>query len=160
MIGEPDGILEMFDLREDEQHQQAREMSILRTWNVREGIDETPIPVATPPVSVVSQPVVRSVSDEPAAAIQSNQGSLEALIRSYDWDNETALRIARCESGYRPDAISWDGTSFGIMQLYAPIWAGVFPDFWDMWMDAEWNIARAWEIYVRAGYSFRPWACW
>ena len=169
MIGEPDGILEMHDLWEDEQYQPAREMSILRTWNVREGVDETPIPVATPPVLVVSQPVVRSVPDEPTVlptkgvsepAIVSNVGDIESTICGYSWDCGTALRIARCESGLRPDAISWDGTSFGIMQLYAPIWAGVFPEFWDMWMDAEWNIARAWEIYVRAGYSFRPWACW
>ena len=155
MIGEPDGILEMHDLWEDEQYQPAREMSILRTWNVREGIDETPTPLATPtPV-----PDMSGLGNTPVPELRPER-PVEALIRSYDWDDETALRIAGCESGYRPDAISWDGTSFGIMQLYAPIWAGVFPEFWDMWMDAEWNIARAWEIYVRAGYSFRPWACW
>ena len=95
------------------------------------------------------------VPDNPASVT-----SVETLIRSYDWDDETALRIFTCESGLRAEAVSWDGTSFGIAQLYAPIWAGVFPDFWERWMDAAWNIARAWEIYVRAGYSWSPWACW
>src|SRR3972149_4721193 len=107
MIGEPDGILEMHDLWEDEQYQPAREMSILRTWNVREGVDETPIPVATPPVLVVSQPGVRSVPDEPTVlptkgvsepAIVSNVGDIESTICGYSWDCGTALRTARCES--------------------------------------------------------------
>ena len=151
-VGERDDVLEVPRLQGADHEQQAREMSILRTWNVREGVDATPTPLA-PPAPLPDVPAKWVVPDtEPR--------TVEALICSYSWDCDTALRIARCESGYRPDAVSWDGTSFGVMQLYAPVWAGVFPDFWSQWMDAEWNIARGWEIYVRAGYSFRPWACW
>jgi len=143
-----DDILEMPELRETEQYQPAHEMSILRTWNVREAVDETPTPLVAP----------ESLPDMPEPRME--QLVPEALIRSYDWDDETALRIARCESGYRPDAVSWDGTSFGVMQLYAPIWAGVFPEFWSKWDSAEWNVATAYQIYLRAGRSFSPWSCW
>ena len=156
-VGERDDVLEVPRLQGADHEQQAREMSILRTWNVREGVDATPTPLA-PPAPLPDVPAKWVVPDtEPRTG---GGDGVEALIRSYDWDADTALRIAGCESGYRSDAVSWDGTSFGVMQLYAPIWASVFPDFWDMWMDAAWNIARGWDIYVRAGYSFRPWACW
>ena len=165
MIGEPDGILEMHDLWEDEQYQPAREMSILRTWNVRGGVDETPIPVATPPVLVVSQPVVRSVPDEPTVlptkgvsepAIVSNVGDIESTICGYSWDCGTALRIARCESGLRPDAVSYDGSSFGLFQ----IWQGHayrWPDFWQAWADPARNTAWAHELWSEQGWW--PWAC-
>ena len=39
--------VEVSVVRETEQHQQAHEMSILRTWNVREAVD-APVPLATP----------------------------------------------------------------------------------------------------------------
>ena len=113
------------------------------------------------------QPVLWSdVPEHPEALPE--EGAISELIRSYDWDDETALRIVYgptsiCptgESGGRADAVSYDGTSYGLFQLHAPTWANVFPDFWTRWMDAAWNIARACDIYVRAGYSFWPWACW
>jgi len=145
-----DDTLEVPLVREAEQREPAHEVSRLRTWNVREDrLDAAPL-VAPP--SVPDVPDTWVVPDtEPR--------TVGVLICSYSWDCDTALWIAGCESGLRPDAVSYDGTSYGIMQLYAPIWAEVFPDFWDMWMDAEWNIARAWDIYVRAGYSWHPWAC-
>ena len=87
------------------------------------------------------------------------EGSIEALICSYDWDCGTALRIAECESGMDPSAVGWTGESFGLFQLYAPVWAHVFPGFWELWAHAEWNTASAWTIYVRAGYSWAPWDC-
>ena len=147
-----DDTLEVPLVREAEQREPAHEVSRLRTWNVREGVlDATPPPLATP-TPMPDVPDTWVVPDtEPR--------TVEALIRSYDWDDDIALRIAGCESGVKPEAISYDGTSYGVMQLYAPIWAGVFPDFWSRWDSAEWNIARAWDIYVRAGYSWHPWAC-
>ena len=150
--GGNDGILEVPKLQEATAGQPAHEVSRLRAWNVREGVlDATPPPLVTP-TEVPDVPDTWVVPDtEPR--------TVGVLICSYSWDCDTALWIAGCESGLRPDAVSYDGTSYGIMQLYAPIWAEVFPDFWDMWMDAEWNIARAWDIYVRAGYSWHPWAC-
>ena len=150
-----DDTLEVPLVREAEQREPAHEVSRLRTWNVREGrLDATHTPLATPTPVAVDTSISVSAVQTPASS------TVEALIRSYDWEDDTALRIAGCESGVKPEAISYDGTSYGVMQLYAPIWAGVFPDFWSRWDSAEWNIARAWDIYVRAGYSWHPWACW
>ena len=62
-----------------------------------------------------------------------------------------------CESRLQPDAISWDGSSYGVMQLNS-IHAYKWPDFWERWMEPEWNIAHAHELYLEQG--FRPWSCW
>ena len=84
----------------------------------------------------------------------------EALIRAtFGEHGEAALRIAECESGLRPDAVSYDGSSFGLFQLHAGTWAPVFPGFWEWWSDPQWNIEHAKIIYERAG-GFWPWSCW
>ena len=93
------------------------------------------------------------------------QTGVEAVIRSYGWDDETALAVFKCENGYntygywRPDAVSVTG-DYGIVQLNAATWNPVFEGFWENWMDPEWNIARGWDVYVRAGYNFWPWNCY
>ena len=107
----------------------------------------TPAPVATPtPLPDVP----------PARVLSSAETPTEALICSRPWSCETALSIAYCESRYRADAVG-DG-SYGIFQLQASVWAPVFVDFWQSWMDPEWNVAHAWIIYERAG-GFWPWSC-
>lgn len=83
---------------------------------------------------------------------------LGEIVASYPWPINEAFRIAECESGWNPEAVSWAG-SYGLMQLHAATWASVFPDFWQRWADPLWNVATAWEIYKRAGYSFSPWDC-
>ena len=138
------------------------ERSLGRDTRGFERLDDVLTPVATP-TAVPDVPALWMVPDGPAISAPSGVPEptlVPNLIRSYDWDDETALRIMWCESGGRADAVSWDGTSYGVMQLHAPTWARVFVEFWSRWMDAAWNIARAWDIYVRAGYSFAPWACW
>jgi len=86
--------------------------------------------------------------------------AVEALIRAaFGEHGEEALRIAECESRMDPNAVSYDGSSFGLFQLHAPTWARVFPDFWQQWSDPQWNIEHAKLIFERAG-SFSPWECW
>ena len=85
---------------------------------------------------------------------------ITALIRAvFGEHGDEALRVFTCESGLRADAVSFDGSSFGIAQLHAATWAPVFPDFWQRWSDAQWNIEHAKVIFERAG-SFSPWECW
>jgi len=133
----------------------------------------TAAPTATP-VSVAAPSPVFSVPDsagdsdsghggaQPLAESESliyEESTIASVVCSYSWDCETALAVFTCESGLRADAVSYDGTSYGVTQLHAPTWATVFAEFWSRWMDTAWNIARAWDIYVRAGYSFWPWSC-
>lgn len=93
-------------------------------------------------------------------------GGIQTLICSLSWDCDTALRIvygptAKCpygESTGNPAANN--GISYGLFAIHAGTWAGYFPNFWRDWMIAEVNTSWAWEIYVRAGYSWGPWSCW
>lgn len=60
-----------------------------------------------------------------------------------------------CESGGRPDAIG-GGSNYGLFQLNA-IWAKRWPEFWQRWSDAAWNIAHAFELWTSSGWG--PWGC-
>ncbi len=92
-------------------------------------------------------------------------GDYGAFICSYSWPCETALRIvygptAACptgESNGDPTAISWNGTSYGLFQ----IWRGHawrWPDFWSEWANPEVNTAWAYELYLESG-GWGPWDC-
>jgi len=76
MIGEPDGILEVHDLRETEQYQPAHEVSRLRAQGLREGIlGATPAPLVAPP----SVPVV----PEPSPIPEPVPGNIEVYVTFY-----------------------------------------------------------------------------
>lgn len=84
---------------------------------------------------------------------------LGEIVASYSWPVNEAFAITSCESSWNPGAISWAG-AYGLWQIYASTWASYFPDFWENWADPVRNTEMAWEIYVRAGYSFSPWDCY
>ena len=105
-----------------------------------------------------------------ALAVQPNQqattpeADVAALICSYSWPCETALRIvygptAACptgESNGDPAAISWNGTSYGLFQIWrghAWRWAN-----WSEWADPEVNTAWAYELYLESGFGI--WDCY
>jgi hypothetical protein len=81
-------------------------------------------------------------------------GEIENLICAYAWNCATAIRIARCESSLRPDAIG--AGSFGLFQL-SSIHQNRFPGFWDFWMNAEQNVAWAYQIWLEQNWY--PWSC-
>jgi hypothetical protein len=92
---------------------------------------------------------------------------IESIICTYAWSCDTAIRIARCESNLRPDAIG--AGSFGLFQLQRSAHIYRWPDFDDWWADAEMNIAHAYELYAGGydagkghevpGQGFGPWSC-
>ena len=76
-------------------------------------------------------------------------------IKKYDWPIETALKIAKCESGYNPNAVNWNDAkitgmpSMGVFQLNRP---------YDLkYFDYKYNIAEAYLLWQRRGFS--PWSC-
>ena len=78
-------------------------------------------------------------------------------ICSYSWDCDTAERIVWCESRFDPAAVSWNGTSYGLFQ----IWQGHawrWPDFWSGWMNPSRNVEYAYELYLEQGWGI--WDCW
>lgn len=75
------------------------------------------------------------------------------LVERYDWNVDVALAVMQAESGCNPNAANLNDNhgqcigSFGLMQLAC---------FWtDNPHDPEENIAKAYEIYSRSGWT--PW---
>lgn len=64
------------------------------------------------------------------------------------------LKIAKCESSLRPDAIGDHGTSIGVMQIHLPAHPSVTKE---QMLDPEQNIAEAKRIYDKSGYL--AWTC-
>lgn len=82
-----------------------------------------------------------------------------ALARS-PWPPElwpAVVEIARCESQHDKRAVGDQGRSLGLMQVHI----SAHPDLAASHnlLDEDGNLDAAWVIYVRAGYSFRPWSC-
>ena len=101
---------------------------------------------------------------------------LRDLVCSYAWDCSTALSITACESGFNPSAVS-PTDDWGLMQLHAGRsldgatyaehfarhgftgWRAYFEALGWGWfpLDAEWNVAAAYHIWERGGWS--KWNC-
>ena len=63
----------------------------------------TPMPSVPKPEKPVQDTAIRALGEAPVGSRGSDTGwrdeDVEDLIRSYDWDDEEALAVARCESG-------------------------------------------------------------
>ena len=70
---------------------------------------------------------------------------------------KTALRVVECESRFDPAAVSWDGSSYGLFQLWKGH-TGRWPTFWSEWSDPVQNTAWAYEFWREQGWA--PWDCW
>jgi hypothetical protein len=79
-----------------------------------------------------------------------------SLWPEYLWDDVTA--IAECESRFRPWAVGDDGRAVGLMQIRTDVHPGIAHKF-DLYTASE-NLSAAWVVYLEAGKSFKPWACW
>jgi hypothetical protein len=117
----------------------------------------TPAPTASPapappptPAPPPPQPVVTPAPGSPLSAEQ-----IQALVCSYAWPCDEALRVMWCESGGRPSAIG-RGANYGLFQMNQ-VHARRIPEFWTSWMDPVKNIEWAYQLWLRQGW--RPWGC-
>ena len=79
------------------------------------------------------------------------------LCYKKDWDCERAKKIIKCESGWNPKAVNGNkngSVDVGLMQINTIHKADT-----ERLFDYEYNIDKGYEIYLRAGKSFRPWVC-
>jgi hypothetical protein len=82
---------------------------------------------------------------------------LGEIVAAYDWPLNEAFAVVLCESSWNPLAVSWDGSSYGLFQ----IWAGHawrWPDFWSEWMNPSRNAEYAYELWAEQGWGI--WGCW
>jgi hypothetical protein len=91
-----------------------------------------------------------------AVASRREDTAVGDIICAYSWDCDTALRIAYCESRYDPAAVSWNGSSFGLWQIWSGH-AARWPTFWEEWMIPEVNTAWAYELWQEQGWAI--WDC-
>lgn len=83
---------------------------------------------------------------------------VEATICAYPWPCAEALAVAWCESRHDPSAVSADGRNWGLMQINLVHLGRVGGNVYAL-LDAETNVAVAWQIYVDSSYSWRAWSC-
>ena len=74
-----------------------------------------------------------------------------------------ALSVARCESSFRPDAVSPAPTNLGVYQHRATYW----PARADRWLRPRWEISHRWNnaranviVSVRIAHVGGSWASW
>ena len=113
---------------------------------------------STAPVSHPAAAAPRQVSTTPAAAPVSS-GSVQGMITStFGPYASQALAVARCESGFNPNAKNPGSTASGVFQFLSSTWAttsyaGYSP--FNAWA----NIQAAHQVFVRDGYSWHEWVC-
>ena len=89
--------------------------------------------------------------------------TIEELLCSniYSWQCSDVKQVAWCESRMNPQAISPTNRNgsqdFGLMQINDGAWQKYFGKRWAQVLNAEQNIAMAYEIYSQ--YGWRPWTC-
>lgn len=89
--------------------------------------------------------------------------SRDAIVKWFpDWAEAKAIRVADCESGLNPQAVSSGGGNWGLFQLNRRTWEPTVRSMgysWDQTLDAYINSKVALHIYKAAGNSFSPWGC-
>jgi soluble lytic murein transglycosylase-like protein len=68
-----------------------------------------------------------------------------------------AVTVASCESSLNPDAFNPSGAA-GLFQIMSSTWAGTAEAGQSPYNPAA-NIAAAYQIFARDGYSWREWTC-
>ncbi|MBF6589728.1 MAG: hypothetical protein IVW57_04255 [Ktedonobacterales bacterium] len=121
----------------------------------------TPTPSPTPRPTPVPQVVVPS--GPPHYANPGTQAIVNEIVAVFGPYAQGALNIARCESGYDPNA--WNpfpvlgSHASGVFQILYPItWNGTSYARYSPY-NADDNIRAAYEIFRRDGYSWREWEC-
>lgn len=94
----------------------------------------------------------------------SNQADMISIIRqTFGPYSDQAIRIARCESTFNPNATNsyaiGNSHAAGLFQiLYPSTWYGTSQAHNSPY-DASANAKAAYEIFQRDGYSWREWEC-
>lgn len=135
------------------------------TSNDAPAITASPAPAATTAaVKVVAPqpaPEPAPAAEAPAPAVSpSGGGSAEDAIAAYFGDvYDKAVRVARCESGLDPGAVSPGGGNWGLFQINT-VHRGMVESMgysWDQILDPYVNADVARHIYDSSGWG--PWGC-
>lgn len=103
---------------------------------------------------------INSSPDQASRSVGSPEQAIrDACSRWQDWDCNTVVRIAYCESRWKPDAVS-AGEAYGVMQVLESVWRPVVgEETWAHILEVPTNVAVAHMIFERAGRTFGHWSC-
>ena len=108
-------------------------------------------------VSHVSHPAATPHYSAPAAP--ASGGSVQSMIQStFGPYAGAALAVARCESGYNPNAVNRSSGATGVFQFLASTWAGTSYSGYSR-TNAWANVHAAYQVFTRDGHSWREWSC-
>ena len=118
-----------------------------------------PTPTPTPKPTATPRPIYRP----PAGSNPGQQAVINEIVAVFGGYSQGALAIAKCESGYDPNA--WN--AYPILNSHASgVFQILFPSTWDTTsyagsspFNADANIRAAYQIFQRDGYSWREWQC-
>lgn len=112
-------------------------------------------PVSNDPGQVQNNSASTNVAQQPVpAASNSVVAMIDQTFGSYA---SGAINVASCESGLNPGASNPSGAA-GLFQIMPGTWAGT-SEAGQSPYNASANIAAAYQIFVRDGYSWREWTC-
>ena len=108
-------------------------------------------------------PPIPQVNNEPIPEVKivGNYGKAVEIIKKYDWNVQSATKIAQCESNFRYDAKNEDGeSSHGLFQINLDAHSNKIPgnNYTEKvaWLqNREDNVKSAYALYIDAGW--RPW---
>lgn len=85
---------------------------------------------------------------------------IQEIVETFPEDPQTALAIAKCESGLNPNAVG-PTNDFGLMQIHSPSWnnAAISLGLDEYKTDPIQNLQMARYIYDNAGKQFTDWVC-
>jgi hypothetical protein len=125
--------------------------------------------------SPVIETVHAEVEVEPVIAevvlievVYTKEDIIRKIKETFPEDPETAVLIAKCESGLRIEVQSGHTLSygreqsFGLFQVHSPHWEKTAKrlGYEDYRTDIDDNLALARHIYESAGNSWQPWSCY
>lgn len=114
---------------------------------------EKPLELTTEPNTAIVEEVT-----EPKKQETEKEVTVESYIRQVFGDNaEDALRIAFCESSFRPEAQNKVSSAAGVFQITKGTWKDNSPYSWEDRYDFIKNIETAKIIFDKRGWQ--PWAC-
>ena len=115
--------------------------------------------IVAPSTTTTTLPPTTTVPPAPAAPTP-DPGSVEAIIHEiFGPAGDQAVRVARCESGLNPGAISRGGGNWGLFQINTVHRHRVqrMGYQWEDMLDARANAVVAYSIFQEQGWS--PWGC-
>jgi len=111
--------------------------------------------VSNDPGQVQNNSASTNVAQQPLPAASN---SVVALIdQTFGSYASGAINVASCESGLNPGAYNPSGAA-GLFQIMPGTWSGT-SEAGQSPYNASANIAAAYQIFVRDGYSWREWTC-